>query len=156
MCCSTMILGVCNLVRLLYFLCYKSVARKWIVNTSGNRLTCILLTKVHKTSFVKMNRALSMFRDRAQAYLQIYYTTLLVLEVLYSSIILCVRHRLLLFSWQNSGINTPPFCMYMFRLIASIIRYIDLLQSSFLLSAISPHIGQCLHIWRALYMYVVM
>jgi hypothetical protein len=31
-------LGVCNLVRLLQFLCYKSVARERIVKTSGNRL----------------------------------------------------------------------------------------------------------------------
>jgi hypothetical protein len=38
MCCNTSILGVCNLVRLLQFLCYKSVARKRIVKTSGNRL----------------------------------------------------------------------------------------------------------------------
>jgi hypothetical protein len=32
-CCSTVILGVCNLVRLLKFLCYKSVARKRILKT---------------------------------------------------------------------------------------------------------------------------
>jgi hypothetical protein len=38
MCCSTSILRVCNLMRLLQFLCYKSVARKRIVKTSGNRL----------------------------------------------------------------------------------------------------------------------
>jgi hypothetical protein len=31
MCCSTSIFGVCNLVRLLWFLCYKSVIRKRIV-----------------------------------------------------------------------------------------------------------------------------
>jgi hypothetical protein len=38
MCCSTSILGVCNLVRLLQFLCHKSVAKKRIVKTTGNRL----------------------------------------------------------------------------------------------------------------------
>jgi hypothetical protein len=38
MCCGTSILGVCNLVRFLQFLCYKSVARKRIVKTSGNIL----------------------------------------------------------------------------------------------------------------------
>jgi hypothetical protein len=37
MCCSTSISGVCNLVRLLQFFCYKSVTRKRIVKTSGNR-----------------------------------------------------------------------------------------------------------------------
>jgi hypothetical protein len=37
-CCSTVILRVCNLVRLVYFLCYRSVARKRIVKTSGNQL----------------------------------------------------------------------------------------------------------------------
>jgi hypothetical protein len=41
-CCSTSILGVCNLVRLLQFLCHKSVARKRIVKASGNRLRRIL------------------------------------------------------------------------------------------------------------------
>jgi hypothetical protein len=38
MCCSTSILEVSNLVRLLQFLCYKSIARKQILKTSGNRL----------------------------------------------------------------------------------------------------------------------
>jgi hypothetical protein len=38
MCCSLSILEVCNLVRLLQFLCYKSIARKRIMKTSGNRL----------------------------------------------------------------------------------------------------------------------
>jgi hypothetical protein len=38
MCCSISILGVWNLVWLVQFLCYKSVARKRIVQTSGNRL----------------------------------------------------------------------------------------------------------------------
>jgi hypothetical protein len=120
-------------------------------------LACILLIKVYKTSFVKMNRALSMFRDRgAQAYLQIYYATLLVLDVLYSSIILCVKQRLLSFSRQNSGINTPHVCMYyMFHPIVGIIRYVELSQSPFLLSAMLPHTGQCLHIGSVLYRYVV-
>jgi hypothetical protein len=31
-------LGVCNLVRLLQFPCYKYVARKQIMKTNGNRL----------------------------------------------------------------------------------------------------------------------
>jgi hypothetical protein len=38
MCNSTSILGVGNLVRLSQFLCYKSVASKRILKTSGNRL----------------------------------------------------------------------------------------------------------------------
>jgi hypothetical protein len=37
-CYSAVGLGVCNLVRLLQFPCYKSVARKHTVKTSGNRL----------------------------------------------------------------------------------------------------------------------
>jgi hypothetical protein len=37
-CACTSMLGVCNLVRLLQFLCYKSIVREWIVKTSGNRL----------------------------------------------------------------------------------------------------------------------
>jgi hypothetical protein len=38
MCCSTLILGVCNLMRLLQLLDYKSIARKWIEKSSGNKL----------------------------------------------------------------------------------------------------------------------
>jgi hypothetical protein len=38
MCCSISILGVCNLVSHFEFLCFKSVARKRILKTSGNRL----------------------------------------------------------------------------------------------------------------------
>jgi hypothetical protein len=33
----TSLVGVCNSLRLLQFLCYKSVARRRIVKTSGNR-----------------------------------------------------------------------------------------------------------------------
>jgi hypothetical protein len=44
---------------------------------------------------------------------------------------------------------------YIFRPIAAIIRYIELLQSPFLLSAKPPNTGQCLHIGSALDRYVV-
>jgi hypothetical protein len=41
------------------------------------------------------------------------------------------------------------YCM--FWSIAAIIRYIELLQSLFFLSAMPPYTGQCLHFWSALY-----
>jgi hypothetical protein len=44
---------------------------------------------------------------------------------------------------------------YMFRPTAAIIRYTELLQSPFLLSALPPYTGQCLHNGSALYRYVV-
>jgi hypothetical protein len=44
-----------------------------------------------------------------------------------------IKECLLLFSRQNSSINTPCICMYyMFRLAAAIISYIEPLQSPFL------------------------
>jgi hypothetical protein len=42
-----------------------------------------------------------------------------------------------------------------FRPIAANIRYTGLLQSSFLLSAVPPYIGQCLYIESALYSNIV-
>jgi hypothetical protein len=44
---------------------------------------------------------------------------------------------------------------YVFRPIAAIMKYTDLLQSPFFLSAIPPYTGQCLRIGSALYKYVV-
>jgi hypothetical protein len=68
----------------------------------------------------------------------------------------CLYQFLLLFSGHKSDINTPCVCMYyMFRPIAAIIRYTEPLQSSFLLSAIPPCTGQCLHIGSALYWHIV-
>jgi hypothetical protein len=78
------------------------------------------------------------------------------LQILYCSVILSVRQRLLLCSEQNSGIDTPCICTYhKFRPTEAIIRYIELLQSPFLLSALPPCTDQCLHIGSAFYRYVV-
>jgi hypothetical protein len=69
---------------------------------------------------------------------------------------LCVRQCLLLLSQCNSGIDTPYICMhYMFWRIAATVRYAEPLQLPFLLSAVPPYTGQCLHIGRALFGYIV-
>jgi hypothetical protein len=56
-------------------------------------------------------------------------------------------------------IHSAQFCYkhmcHMFRPLAAIIKYIELLQSPFFLSAIPLYTGQCLHIGSAVYRYVV-
>jgi hypothetical protein len=60
------------------------------------------------------------------------------------------------YSVDSPGINTPYVCMYcMFRSVLAILRYIDPLQSPFLLSAMPPYIGQCLRVGSALPRHVV-
>jgi hypothetical protein len=62
----------------------------------------------------------------------------------------------LLIGRRNPGIDTPYVCVYyMFRPIVAIIRYIEPLQSPFLLSGIRPYSGQCLHNGSVFYRYVV-
>jgi hypothetical protein len=62
---------------------------------------------------------------------------------------------LLLFSRHSPGINIPCVCMYyMFRPTVANIRYTELLQPAFSLSAIPPTLA-CLHIGSSLYRYVV-
>jgi hypothetical protein len=81
-------------------------------------------------------------------------TICLSVEILYSSVILEIMF--IIISQHNPGINTPCFCVYcMFQPIAAIIRYIELLQSPFLLSAIPPYTGQRSRIGSALRRYVV-
>jgi hypothetical protein len=57
---------------------------------------------------------------------------------------------------KYSGIITPCVCMYYkFWLILAIIWLTEHLQSPFLLSAVPPYTGPCLHIESVLYRYIV-
>lgn len=133
---------VCLFVCFCLFHCHSHLCRPNISNTGTSvqwRLSCLFISNSIYCGFEQERRVIgSGFQ-------------LVMFELLNS------EYCLLLLIQHSSGICSPYVFMYcLFRPIVAIIKYIEPLQSLFLLSAIPPYSGQCLHTGIAMYLWFYM